>query len=65
MLDDGDRGRARGIELADQLEGGVGIVDVVVGQLLALKLASGGDAGPHVAGDIEAGLTGAGSRRSA
>ena len=29
------------IELADQLEGRVGVVDVVVGELLALKLARG------------------------
>ena len=44
------------IELADQLEGGVGVVDVVVGELLALQLPRRGDARPLLAGDVEAGL---------
>ena len=33
--------------------GGVGVVDVVVGQLLALQLPRGGDAGPLVGRAIE------------
>ena len=36
--------RARGIELGDAFEGGVGVVEIVVGELLALHLARGGDA---------------------
>jgi hypothetical protein len=47
VLDDRHGGGRR--ELGDQLEGGVGVVDVVVGQLLALQLlglvATPGDAG--------------------
>ena len=39
VLDDGDGGGRAGVELGDQLEGGVGVVDVVVGELLALQLA--------------------------
>ena len=38
MLDDGDGRRGLGIELRHQLEGRVGVVEVVVGQLLALVL---------------------------
>ena len=56
MLDDGDSGGAGRVELADQFEGGVGVVDVVVGKLLALKLARRGDAWPLVAIDVEAGV---------
>ena len=45
VLDD-DAGRgALGVELGDAFVGGVGVVDIVVGQLLALQLARGGDAG--------------------
>ena len=47
-------GRAvRRVEFADQLESGIGVVDVVVGQLLALMLARGGDAGPGRAIGVE------------
>ena len=46
--------RRGGIELGDQLVGGVGVVDVVEGELLALELAGGGDAGAAVAGDDRA-----------
>jgi hypothetical protein len=35
----------RGVEFRDGFIGRVGIVDVVVGQFLALQLARGGDAG--------------------
>ena len=41
VLDDRDRGLG---ELADQLEGGIGVGEVVVGQLLALDLPRRGDA---------------------
>ena len=34
------------IELGDQLIGGVGVVEIVVAQLLALDLRGGRDAGP-------------------
>ncbi len=44
VLDDRDRRGAGRVELADQLEGRVGVVDVVVGELLALQLPGGGDA---------------------
>ena len=54
MLDDGDSGRARRVEFGNELEGGVRIVDVVVGKLLALQLRSRGDAGALFAGQIEA-----------
>src|SRR5436309_827047 len=57
MLDDRDR---RPVELGDQLVGGVGVVEIVVAERLALQLAGGGDAGPRRrAGrpaDIEGGL---------
>ena len=39
-------------EFRDALEGRVGVVEVVVGQFLALHLPRGGDAGPLV-GDVE------------
>ena len=35
----------RAVEFGDAFEGGVGVVDIVVGELLALHLACGGDAG--------------------
>ncbi len=50
-----DNHHGRRIELGDALEGGVGVVEIVVGQLAALGLARGGDAGP-VAVDVERGL---------
>ena len=55
---------AAGSNSADQLVGGVGVVEVVVGELLALHLAGGGDAGPLLAAEIEGAPTDAGSRRS-
>ena len=61
VLDDRDR---RLGELGDQLVGGVGVGVVVVGQLLALDLARGRDAGAGLAGAVEARRAGAGSRRS-
>ena len=48
VLDDGDR-RLLGAKLGHQLEGGVGVVEVVVGQLLALVLHCGRDAKARVA----------------
>ncbi len=65
MLDDRDRGTVARIELACEFEGGVRIVDVVVGKLLALQLARGRHTRPPVAIEIEAGPAGAGSRHSA
>ena len=53
VLDDGDRGGAPGIELGDAFVGRVGVVDVVVGELLALHLPRGGDAGPLLGRAIE------------
>ena len=50
MLDDDDRGL---VEFRHQLIGGVGIVQIVVAQLLALELAGGGDAGAALARDVE------------
>ncbi len=44
MLDDGAGRGGRGIELGDAFIGRVGVVQVVVGELLALHLARGGDA---------------------
>ena len=53
VLDDGDGGP---LELGHQLESGVRVVQVVVAQLLALKLGRGRDAGPGIgAADIEGG----------
>ncbi len=43
MLDDDD---GRRVELGDAFERRVGVVQVVVGQFLALHLPGGGDAGP-------------------
>ena len=43
MLDDGD-GRHLGVELADELERCIRVVDVVVGEFLALQLTGSGDA---------------------
>ena len=44
VLDDGDRRAFGRIELGDEFVGRVGVVDVVVGQLLALDLPRGRDA---------------------
>ena len=49
VLDDGAGRGARRIELGDAFVGRVGVVDVVVGELLALHLPRGGDAEAHVA----------------
>ena len=55
MFDDRDGGRGVGIELGDQLEGGVRIVEIVVGEFLALDLPGGGDAGALLRGPVERG----------
>ena len=47
VLDDGASRAARRIEFGDAFVSGVGVVDVVVGELLALGLARGGDAEAH------------------
>src|SRR5690606_31479992 len=44
VFDDGAGGAVAAGELADQLERGVGVVDVVIAQVFALKLAGGRDA---------------------
>ena len=43
------------VELRHQLEGGVGVGEVVVGELLALVLHGGGHAGRALAADVEGG----------
>ena len=53
MLDDGNGGGWLGREFSDQLEGGVGIVEVVVGEFLALMLDGCGDAVTLLAVGIE------------
>ena len=53
MLDDDAGGGARGIELGNAFIGGIGIVDVVVGQFLALQLPRAGNARPLVGRRIE------------
>ena len=53
MLDDDAGGRARRIELRDTFVGRIGVVDVVVGELLALHLAGGGNAGAQVRRAVE------------
>ena len=65
MLDDDAGGGAARIELGDAFVGGVGVVDVVVGELLALQLPRGGDAGALLGRAVECRASGAGSRRSA
>ena len=50
MFDDGDGGL---FELGHQLESGIGIVEIVIGQLLALNLCRRGDAGPGRGSGIE------------
>ena len=52
VLDDDHGGL---VELGDALEGGVGVVEVVIAEFLALELAGGGDSGT-VGGDVEGGL---------
>ncbi len=53
MLDD-RHGRALGwVELGDQLEGRVGVVDVVVAEFLALQLGGGGDADARAGEGVE------------
>ena len=44
------------VELGDQLERGIGIVEIIVAQLLALNLGRGHDAGPRVARAVERGI---------
>ena len=56
VLDDRHGRTALRIELADQFESRVGVVDVVVGELLALQLPRGCNSGTLFAGDVEAGL---------
>ena len=44
---------AGSLELGHELEGGVGVVEVVVAELLALELACRGDARPRLAAGVE------------
>ena len=53
VLDDGARRRPRRIELGDAFVRRVGVVDVVIGELLALHLARRGDAVAGLAGPVE------------
>ncbi len=53
MLDDRHGRRLCRVELGDKLVGGVGVVDVVVGERLALHLPGSGDTGAAVAGKVE------------
>ena len=53
VLDDGAGGGALRIELGDAFIGRVGVVDVVVGELLALHLPRGGDTCAHIRRAIE------------
>ncbi len=55
MLDDGHGGRF-GAQLTNQFIGRVRIIDIVVGERLALQLFRGRDAGAVFAGHIEGGL---------
>ena len=55
VLDDGDGGVVLGVELGDDFVGGVGVVDVVVGELLAADLLGGRDAEALAAGRVERG----------
>jgi hypothetical protein len=56
VLDDGAGGAIGGGEFRHQFKGRVGVVDVVVGQFLALPLLRGGHAGAVGAVGIEGGL---------
>src|SRR4029077_12681969 len=53
VLDDDAGSGAVGVELGDALIGGIGVVDVVVGQFLALQLPGRGNAGTLVGRAIE------------
>ena len=53
MLDDGNRCRNAGIELGHQLEGRVRVVEIVIGQLLALVLHGRRHTGAPFAGLVE------------
>ena len=53
VLDDDAGGGALGIELGDAFIGRIGVVDVVVGQLLALQLPRRGDAGAPLRRAVE------------
>src|SRR4029077_8305797 len=55
VLDDGAGRALRRVELGDAFIGRVGVVDVVVGELLALHLAGAGDAGAVDRGAVEGG----------
>ena len=55
VLDDDDGRRVRRIELGDAFIGRVGVVDVVVGELLALHLPGRGDAGARLGRAVERG----------
>ncbi len=55
MFDDRAGRGARRIELGDALIGRVGVIDVVVGQFLALQLPRGGDAGAAIGRAIKCG----------
>ncbi|MDT4890446.1 hypothetical protein FQZ97_1272880 [compost metagenome] len=54
MLDDGNGCGAGRIKLGDEFKRRIGIVDVVVGKLLALKLGCGRNARTLFAGQIKA-----------
>ena len=56
MLDDNTSRGALGVELSDGFISRVGVVDVVVGQFLALQLACGGDTGTALGRFVERGL---------
>ncbi len=53
MLDDGDRRGGLRIELRHELIGRVSVVEIVVGELLALDLHGGGDAEALLARAVE------------
>ncbi len=53
VLDDGDGGERGGIEFGDELISRVGVVQIVVREFLALRLARAGDAGPLLGCDIK------------
>jgi len=50
VLDDGDRRR---VELGDELEGRIGVIEIIVGELLALHLLGRRDPVLARIGDIE------------
>src|SRR5690606_17936290 len=55
VLDDGNGGGLGRVELGNELEGGVGVIDIVVGERLALGLGGGGHARTVLAGLVEGG----------